>query len=343
LLEDIPMFLAKEKEMNDLYRRAPNSPFSAIASHFIGLFIRWRGDHQESLDIFEPMREALKASAEPVLYLQSCMFYGLSLGEQGRYQEAIQALEEGRDFGLKSGEKYVTPKLTNSLGWAYHELCMFDRAIDYNSMALESIREMLGPGTSDLFEIESQTRVNLGENYLLTKDMEKSREQLELVYDDSQKPEYFFIRARWKARCLLALGEYWVEAGDIDQAELFLVELKEHKWTDSYPYKKYQVRARRLKGLILSARGLFDEAAAELKKAISQAGGLGNPTHLWKSHEVLGDVLLSEGKNEEARAEFQAAMKVVQGIAEGLTDTVLKEDYLKSKPIQKLFSKAEGS
>jgi tetratricopeptide (TPR) repeat protein len=342
LLNDIPMALAKEKELNDLYPRAPNSPFSGLAAVFIGIFTRWRGDYQESSEILGPVREVLKTAAEPVWYLMSVFFHGLSLGEQGRYQEAIQIMEEGRDFGLKAGEKYVTPKVTNSLGWAYHELCMFDRAIDYNNLALESIREMLGPGTSDLFEIESQTRVNLGENYLLRKDMEKSREQLELVYDDSQKPEYFFMRARWKPRCMLSLGEYWVEAGDIDRAELFLVELKDHKWTDSYPYKKYQVRALRLKGLILSARGLFDEAAAELKKAISQAGVLGNPTQLWKSHEVLGDVLLSEGKNEEARGEFQAAAQVVKGIAEGLTDVALKDGYLKSEPIQELFSLAEG-
>jgi hypothetical protein len=54
-------------------------------------------------------------------------------------------------------------------------------------------------------------------------------------------------------------------------------------------------------------------------------------------------VLLSQGKREDARAEFQAALKVIQGIADGLTDPVLKEDYLKSEPIQKLFSQAEGS
>ena len=341
LQEDIPMFLAKEKELNDLYYRAPNSPFSAVAGSFMGIQSRWRGDHEVSSDILKPAREALKTAAEPIYYLQSCMFYGLSLGEQGRYQEAIQVLEEGRDFGLKAGDKYVTPKMTNSLGWAYHELCQFDRAIDYNDMALESIREMLGPGTSDLFEIESQTRVNLGENYLLIRDMEKSREQLELVYDNAQNPEYFFIRLRWKARCLLALGEYWVEAGDIDRAERFLAELKEHQWTDSYPFKKYQVRVLRLKGLILSARGLFNEAKAGLNQAISQAEGLGNPTQLWKSHQVLGDVLVSAGKNQEAKAEFQAASKVVQGIADGLTDPDLKEGYLTSDVIQALFKKRE--
>ena len=62
-----------------------------------------------------------------------------------------------------------------------------------------------------------------------------------------------------------------------------------------------------------------------------------------KTHHALGNLLNKKGESEEAKVEFQAALKVVQGIAEGLTDGALKEVYLQSNPIQELFSKAEGS
>jgi class 3 adenylate cyclase/tetratricopeptide (TPR) repeat protein len=341
--DDIHLTLAKEKEMNELIRRAPNSPFCAEATSIIGACHRWRGDAKQCSEIYEPLLPILKESATPVIYMETLFFYGLALGEQGRYQEAIRVLEEGREFGLKSGERYNTPKLTNSLGWAYHELCHFAKAIEYNHLALDSIQELLGPGTSDLFEIESQTCINLGENYLMTGDVQKARENLKLVYDNINNPAYYHVRTRWKPRCLLGLGELWLQTGDADKAEFFLSELFEHQWTDKFPYKKYQVRAWRLRSDILSARGRMKDAEIELTRALTQANQLGNPTLLWKTHQAVGNLLLKRGKNKDAKAQFQTALKVVQDIAEGLTDVALKEGYLQSDPIQELFSQAQGS
>jgi class 3 adenylate cyclase/tetratricopeptide (TPR) repeat protein len=343
LVGDLPLGLAKEKEMNDLFRRTPTSPFSAQAALYIGIFDRWRGDCMKCTELLGPMLPVLKISAIPFVYIGSAFIYGVALGEQGRYQEAIQIMQEGREFGRKSGERYSTPKVTNSLGWAYHELCQFDKAVHYNNLALESIQDLLGPGTSNLFEIESQTRVNLGENHLMMGDLQKAQEHLELVYENAKKPEYYFVRTRWKPRCLLELGELWLRAGDTDKAESFLFELSEHQWTDKYPYKKYQVRAWRLRGQISSARGQLEEAEAELYRALTHAKELGNPTQLWKTHQALGNLLRLRGKAEKARAEFQAALKIVEGIAEGLTDLALKEGYLQSEPVQKLVLLAQRS
>ncbi len=43
---------------------------------------------------------------------------------------------------------------------------------------------MLGPRTSNLFEIESQTRVNLGENYLMKGEFQRALEYYESVYQN---------------------------------------------------------------------------------------------------------------------------------------------------------------
>ena len=64
---------------------------------------------------------------------------------------------------------------------------------------------------------------------------------------------------------------------------------------------------------------------------------------LWNTHQALGNLLLKQDKREEARRAFQAAVKVVQGLAEDLTDVELKEGYLQSEPVQKLVSLAHGS
>jgi tetratricopeptide (TPR) repeat protein len=138
------------------------------------------------------------------------------------------------------------------------------------------------------------------------------------------------------------LGELWLQTGDADKAESFLSELVEHQWTDKFPYKKYQVRAWRLRSDILSARGRMKEAEIELTRALTQVNQLGNPILLWKTHQAVGNLLLKRGKHKDAKAQFQTALKVVQGIAEGLTDVALKEGYLQSEPAQRLVSLAQG-
>ena len=58
---------------------------------------------------------------------------------------------------------------------------------------------------------------------------------------------------------------------------------------------------------------------------------------------VEGDHCLVEDDQCLVEGEFQAALKVVQGIAESLTDAALKEGYLQSQPLQELSSQAGGS
>jgi len=103
------------------------------------------------------------------------------------------------------------------------------------------------------------------------------------------------------------------------------------------------LRSGRLQGNIYAAQGKFVEAETELQQTLKLAKQLGNPTQLWKAHQALADLLLKQGKSREARAEFQTALRVVQTIAEGLTDLALKEDYLQSESIQELSSQAKGS
>jgi predicted ATPase/class 3 adenylate cyclase len=338
--DDIPSALADEKKVVELIRLAPSSPFLTPALMWRGFLHRWRGDFRRCSETLEPMLQRMKEEAPPTVYLQSLFMYAIAMGEQGYYQAAIEILEAGRRHGLKAGEQYSTPKVTNSLGWAHHELCCFDKAIEYNNLALDSIQELLSPETSNLFEIESHTRINLGENYLMKGNFKKALEHLELVYANSLKSEYFFNLWRYKPRCLLGLGELWLQKGDLSKAQYYQDKLIDHGWTTKWPYKKYQVRSGRLQGNIYAAQGKFDEAQNELQQALKMAEQLGNPTQLWKTHQALGGLFFKQGKNDHASAKYLNTIKIVQGIAEKLTDPELKEGFLHSEPIREVFAQA---
>ena len=340
-LGDLNSVLSKEREMCELITQAQNSEFAPQAAYNIGLFHRWRGDSDKSIETLESALPVLKTTATPVSYLGATFHYGLALGEQGKYQQAIDVLENGHKHGLKSGERYTTPKLTNSLGWVYHELCLYEKAMNYNNIALDSIQELLGPGTSTLFEIESKTRINLAENLLMMKKSKEALVNLEMVYNNAQNPEYYLARWRWKPRCLLCLAETWLVLGNFDKAEIYFSEIIEDLWLNKFPYKKYQINTRRLRSQLLLKNNQFKKAEIELNRALFQAKQLKNPTLLWKTRQSLGRLYLKLDKVKEAKSEFQNAIRIVNDIAAELTKSDLKMRYLQSETIQELFNDAK--
>ena len=201
---------------------------------------------------------------------------------------------------------------------------------------------MLGPRTSNLFEIESQARVNLAENYLMKGEWQQALEYYEMVYQNVRKPEYFFVRWRWKPRCLLGLAELWLYQENLTKAQAYLDEVIEHGWTHKFPYKKYQVRSGRLQGNIFAARGKFEEAQTVLQQTLKLAEQLGNPIQLWKTCQALGNLYLQQGKTKDAGSRFRDAIKIVQSIADDLTDPGLKEGFIQSEPIRQVFAQAKG-
>ena len=332
--------LAEEKRLIELLPTAPDSPYWIYGSHILGIFSRWRGEYSKAVSILESGLQDTKVSADKTLYLETTFFYGLALGEQGDFQKALQILSEGRELGLKWGVRYDTPKLTNCIAWVYHQLAQYRTAIQYNQMALDSIQDLLGPGTSNLFEIEAQTRNNLGENHFAKGDLSEARTQFEKVYENAKKPEYYFVRTRWKPRCLLGLAEVAVAESRLDDAESYLDELREHGWTDRIPYKKYQLRARRIQGDIWSARGDFPRAVADYEWALAKAQEIGNPTEIWRTHAALGEAHLRFEQLPLAREHFQAAAKTIEKIADGLGDLNLKNGFIESEPVRHVFSYA---
>ena len=108
---DLPKTLSKEKELNDVFHRAPNSPFYAVAAKYTGLAHRWRGNFKKCSQILEPLLPKLRSSALPVSYLDCSVFCGLAVGKEGLYQKAIRMLQEGREFG--GTQSCCTRLLTN--------------------------------------------------------------------------------------------------------------------------------------------------------------------------------------------------------------------------------------
>ena len=333
--------IASGEAVDDLLRQKHVSSLSVRAKGNLAQRQRWPGNFKGCSDLLSPILSELKETAPANLYLSNLFHYGLALGEGGQYQEAINVMKNGREFAINVGERFATPKVTNSLAWAYHELCLYEKAAHYNSLALDFIEESERLGVTGFLEAEWMTRTNLGENYLMLGQFPQALEFLESVYKVAWNPKYAFAQTRWRPRCLLTFGELMLSQRNTEKAHAYLDQAMKDGWIENFPFKKYQVRAGRLQGNIHAAEGKDKEAESELKKALKLAKELGNPTQHWRTAQALGNLHAKQGKDKQAATQYKAVLKVVQGMAGGLTDPELKEGFLNAEPIREVFAQAE--
>jgi tetratricopeptide (TPR) repeat protein len=98
--------------------------------------------------------------------------------------------------------------------------------------------------------------------------------------------------------------------------------------------RKNLVKGWRLKGQALLAQGQREEAEAALARALTIAREIGNPPQLWKTSQALGALYESQADLEHARAAYQSAMDVIDGVAERLQDQELRRIFLAARPVQ---------
>ena len=79
-----------------------------------------------------------------------------------------------------------------------------------------------------------------------------------------------------------------------------------------------------MQAAIALARLDLDAAYEQARRAIAFAEVISNPTLRWKTHALLGDVLLRMGRAEAAHNELAAAVNLVEEVALGIADHELR-------------------
>ena len=127
-------------------------------------------------------------------------------------------------------------------------------------------------------------------------------------------------------------GELWLARGDLAQAMACADDcLRRATSSDS---KKNIVKARRLRGQVLLARGEIDAAEAELGRALDVARQIGNPPQLWKTLVAIGDTRQARGDATAALQAFREALSIVEGVAARLDDGGLRQILLGSAHVE---------
>ena len=182
--------------------------------------------------------------------------------------------------------------------------------------------------------------LNLGDAYCLNGNLALAREYFESAYGLARKPSTTdWAKWRYSQHLFAGLGELWLASDDPGKAEGFCNQcLDLATRTES---RKYLVRGWRLKGEFAKVRLHWEEAEEALRKALTYAKRIGNPTQLWKTHLALGELYRDTRRADSARASFAAARKVVDGIGRTLRTPELKEGFERSPVFQSAYQYGE--
>jgi class 3 adenylate cyclase/tetratricopeptide (TPR) repeat protein len=302
---------------------------------FAGYLKNWEGQFAEALRL---QSEALRIAREHSLaipLLRGLFGHGLILTGKGDYDEGLEALEEGAALSERLGDEFYGYRFLNSLGWLYGEIGDLDRAIDLNRRGAEGSRKRGDP------EGIANAEINLGDIFLMKKDLTMAQKFLDGIYRLVKDPSTTdWMKWRYSTHLFASLGELWLARGDLSRGRDFADRCLELATRTNS--RKYLVKGGRLRGEIAFVGGQKEEAEDALRQALIIAQAIGNPTQLWKTYAVLGDLLQAQRRPDDARQAYSDAVSVIEEVASGLKDKSLRDTFMSSHHVQEIRHKAQS-
>jgi tetratricopeptide (TPR) repeat protein len=318
--------------------RQVDDPFIQITvSNFIALSHIWKGRFSEATEVVDAFRGVVERGGVVFHHLFSLLMEAWARGGKGEYEQALIVLDTTLEHADRVGEVFVHARVLNTIGWIYSELQDPKKAMEWNARCMRFMEEVsiLDP------EIESNARLNLGDTLLTLGRVDEAEEHCDVVENIVRaptRPEERMMAWRYSQHLFHSYGELWLVRGDYGKALAYADEcLKVAEETES---RKNIVKGRRLRGEVFLAQGNLEEAEGEIKTALEEARGVGNPTQLWKTCAALGDLRREQGRPEDGRQAYREALSVIEKVAKGFADDSRRETFLNSSRVRELRSKA---
>ena len=299
------------------------------------LSAQWQGRFDDVLKRLEQRRIADRGRGAD--FLINTWVEALARGGKGEYEQALALLEDLIATGERLGDYFWRVRALNTLGWVYGELQNYQRAMVWNTKGLEAAQKATAPNA----EVESNARLNLGDNLLALGWLEVAEEHFLKVEQIARNPQSQdqFLLWRYSQHLFHSYGELWFMRGDFDRAIAYADEclaLAEQSNT-----QKNIVKGRRLRGQVFLARNKLKKAEQELTMALGVAVRVGNPTQIWRTHAVLGDLFQVRGQLDRAHKEYRNAFSIIEGVATNLQDNSIRDTFLNSHEVQEISQKTQ--
>ena len=230
------------------------------------------------------------------------------MGKTGTYEQALQAYEQARqefdripNANLKSDAtiQRLRAKVLIQVGWIYYLQGRYDESLTAFQVSL-SLLDTSEADNPEVLIDRSRAYSCLGNVYSDIGDMNAAEDSLQKAVDLQKTVSKFDSLGR----TYNALGFIAMLKGDLVKAEYYLKQCRDNAQRSG----DVQTAAASLGGLgIIAARQGRLETAIRYYRSLESSP---NPAYVATAQLNMGQVLLQEGRNEEAGLEFDKAIKL---------------------------------
>ncbi|MCZ7571669.1 MAG: AAA family ATPase [Ardenticatenaceae bacterium] len=296
---------------------------------WLGLLREFQGDHERALPAIEASLQLGMEFHNPFLTGRSRFALGMSLGNRGRYEDALAALHDAFRLAEAGGDRYFLPRLPNTIGWVYSELGDLRQAEEWNRRSIALARE------TGWLEAEANALVNLGSDALRAGRRSQAREHFERAATLIERDDWFTWR--YRMRLLVGLGELALLERAPEQAVAFARQAL--ALAEPTRSRKHAGHAWLLSGRAMLAAGAPPaEVLAQVEQAQALARASGHPPLLWTSARELAHLHARLGHEVEAAACRAAARAAIEAVTGSIRDPALRRSFLAAEPVQHVLA-----
>jgi tetratricopeptide (TPR) repeat protein/transcriptional regulator with XRE-family HTH domain len=314
----------------ELAPRVDDPSARALVSILGALVRRWAGHYDDALAQLERWRGAVEESHRIMLRLTGQWEEAMARASRGDYAQALVLLEEVIATCERIGEAVLRARALNTAGWIYGELQDHQHALELNRQSLEAACAIEVSDT----EIQSNARLNLGDNLLALGRLDEAEECFQAVERVARhpRPQDRWALGHYAQHLFHSYGELCLVRGDADRALAYAGECL--ALAESSECRKNIVKACRLRGQVFLARADLRGAEAEFARALELARQVGNPPQLWKTLLNISDLRAAQGRQDDAHQAFNEVRSIIDRVAASLGDKSLRTMFLASDHVR---------
>ena len=287
----------------------PNARQAELAAlyHHIANHHYWGSDYVRALDAANLAHTTAGVELHSREFrLRGAGMRGMILAGLGRYEEAIAAAQDA--IGLAHAMGRPVNVVTNYSTLPLREIFALEEA----QARSDEVAERLGPSDFNMPWINA--RADVFATRVLRGDLTKAQDQWSSLWEDAVDGKAW---ERWlvSGRVAAVRAELDLAMGHVDDALTW--GRRAIEMAVACNRKKYEAIARMTVGRALIAARLGEEAATELRLAVTMADALGSPLIRWQSRSALAQALTATGNDPDPT--YDEAATIIRAVVAGLT------------------------
>lgn len=316
--------------------------FSQLSVRTNRAFIeRWIGRPRKTIELEEGILEMLLQSGDFAQYFYDAQFRGNAQAEIGKIEEGIATLQKAIDIAEEFQMFFRIAALYNSLGYCYGEIYQSKKALPINQKGVEIsqiLMEKYPAGKLQWAEMFAQSQINIIENAYDQINFDEALSLIEKLTEEISSKDFSYVRHQWETRLNYNLAKILIEQNKFEKAHKIIQDNLD--FTNKRKMRKREGSFLHLLGKVQMHQNELEIAIVTIKRSIEILEKVGNPRLLWEAYSTLGTTYNKFGRPYESTESWGLAKSCINKISNDLSDSELKNGFLKSRQVNVIFSKA---